>query len=79
MLFEKEGIEVRDVIAKLVSKIPAGECMTVPKNWDTSLFVSDYVQMMQYLMRFMDKGGKQDLEKGLWYLNKVIASYEPDF
>ena len=78
-LRKEEGIEVRDVIEKLVSKIPQGEGMTIPLRWDTSLFVSDYVQMMQYLMRFMDKNGKEDLKKARWYLDKLIDGYESDF
>ena len=71
MLFEEEGIEVRDVIEKLVNKI----------EWVPSLMVtSDYVQMMQYLMRFMDKNGLEDLKKARWYLDKLIGAYdESDF
>ena len=70
MLFEDEGIEVRDVIEKLVDKI----------EWrpDSSLFTADYVQMMQYLMRFMDKNGVEDLKKAKWYLDKLIEAYESD-
>ena len=69
MLFPDKGIEVRDVIEKLVNKI----------EWVPSLMVtSDYVQMMQYLMRFMDKNGLEDLKKARWYLDKLIASYESD-
>jgi hypothetical protein len=64
MLFEEQGIEVRDVIEKLVDKLPPMPGMTV----------SDYVQMMQYLMRFMDKNGVEDLEKARWYLDKIIQS-----
>jgi len=74
MLFEEEGIEVRDVIAKLVDKMPAMYVTQAP------LFISDYVQMMQYLMRFMDKNGVEDLKKARWYLDKLIDSYDkPDF
>ena len=73
MLFEEEGIEVRHVISKLVSKIhkriPYEE-----RNYDP-LFESDYVQLMQYLMRFMDKNGKEDLEKARFYLDKMISAY----
>jgi hypothetical protein len=61
-----KGIEVRDVIEKLVGKLPPMQGMTV----------SDYVQMMQYLMRFMDKNGVEDLEKARWYLDKIIQSLE---
>jgi len=65
-LFDKESIEVRDVIAKLVEKLgPPVEGM----------FISDYVQLMQYLMRFMDKNGVEDLKKARWYLDKMISSY----
>jgi hypothetical protein len=69
----KEGIEVRDVIEKLVNKIPP-----VSRDYG-GLFVADYVQMMQYLMRFMDKNGVEDLKKARWYLDKLIDSYDkPD-
>ena len=70
MLFEDKNIEVRDVIEKLAWKLyQAGHCAETP------LFISDYVQLMQYLMRFMDKNGKEDLEKARWYLDKMIESY----
>lgn len=71
MLFEDKGIEVRHVLAKLAEKISGAS--GIP---DSPLFTSDYVQMMQYFMRFMEKNGKEDLEKGQWFLNKVLASYE---
>ena len=73
MLFEEQGIEVRDIIEKLVNKIPP-----VSRDYG-GLFTADYVQMMQYLMRFMDKNGVEDLKKARWYLDKLIVSYESDF
>lgn len=66
MLFEEEGIEVRDVLKKLASKLSAFSPM----------FIADYVQMMQYGMRFMDKNGLEDLQKQRWYLDKMIEEYE---
>ena len=69
MLFEKEGIEVRHVIEKLVEKLDR-------KGMYSGMFISDYVQMMQYFMRFMDKNGKEDLEKGLWFFNRLLEKYE---
>jgi hypothetical protein len=70
MLFANEGIEVRDVIEKLVEKL----------EWTPNLMcVADYVQLMQYLMRFMDKNGVEDLKKAKWYLDKLIEAYESDF
>ena len=74
MLFEKEGIEVRDVIAKLVEKVGQSTVECTP-TFPPALFESDYVQLMQYLMRFMDKNGVEDLKKARWYLDKMIESY----
>lgn len=72
-LRKEEGIEVRDVIERLVVKIDGNLEEYIP------LFTADYVQMMQYLMRFMDKNGVEDLKKARWYLDKLIDSYDkPD-
>jgi hypothetical protein len=73
MLFEDQGIEVRDVVEKLVNKIP-WVSENVPQN-SLPMFISDYVQLMQYLMRFMDKNGIEDLKKARWYLDKMISAY----
>ena len=70
MLFEDKGIEVRDVIEKLVEKLDNNS----PPRY-LPLFTSDYVQLMQYLMRFMDKNGVEDLKKARWYLDKMIEAY----
>jgi hypothetical protein len=79
MLFEEQGIEVRDVIEKLVWKIKMATGKNVP-DWEMApMFDSDYTQMMQYLMRFMDKNGVEDLKKARWYLDKLIDAYESDF
>ena len=71
MLFEDQGIEVRDVLEKLCEKLQN----TLPYPGNYSLFESDYVQLMQYLMRFMDKNGVEDLKKARWYLDKMISAY----
>jgi hypothetical protein len=73
MLFEDKNIEVRDVCGKLVCKVREGS--NVPFWKENNLFESDYVQLMQYLMRFMDKNGVEDLKKARWYLDKMISSY----
>lgn len=70
-LHKKEGIEVRDVIEKLVGKMYSS--YETPK--DMPMALADYVQMMQYLMRFMDKNGVEDLKKARWYLDKLIETY----
>jgi hypothetical protein len=72
MLFPVEGIEVRDVIEKLVSKFDD----EVMHQFDSHMFISDYVQMLQYVMRFMDKNGVEDLKKARWYLDKMIEAYD---
>ena len=73
MLFEEHGIEVRDVLTELVNKINRGG--DSPNYRFAPLFISDYVQLMQYLMRFMEKNGVEDLKKARWYLDKMIESY----
>lgn len=74
-LRKEKGIEVRDVIEKLVKRM--GDLPPADKRVPmTSMFDSDYVQMMQYLMRFMDKNGVEDLKKARWYLNKLIEAYD---
>lgn len=76
MLFEDKGIEVRDVLEKLVFKLNDGYLAgKVPEGNAAPLFDSDYVQLMQYLMRFMDKNGVEDLKKARWYLDKMISAY----
>lgn len=72
--FEGNGIEVRDVISKLVQKLYKHSGLMF-EDKDNPLFESDYVQLMQYLMRFMEKNGKEDLEKARWYLDKMIQAY----
>ena len=78
MLFPEKNIEVRDVIEKLVEKVDKQIGQSVVPY--SPLFNADYVQLMQYLMRFMDKNGVEDLKKARWYLDKLIDAYdEPDF
>ena len=72
MLFEDKGIEVRDVIEKLVSKFDD----EVMHQFDSHMFISDYVQMLQYVMRFYDKNGVEDLKKAEHYLKKMIEAYD---
>ena len=71
------GIEVRDVLEKLVERAvdSFNHGGDIPIITDAPLFMTDYVQLMQYLMRFMDKNGKEDLEKARWYLDKMISAY----
>lgn len=75
MLFPEQGIEIRDVLERLVSKFGnTGFTFNYPAK--AALFESDYVQMMQYGMRFMEKNGLEDLKKMRWYLDKLIEAYD---
>jgi hypothetical protein len=71
MLFPEQGIEVRDIIKKLVDKMQDSTRLSF-----TGTDYADYFQAMQYFMRFMEKNGKEDLEKGVWYMNKLIEAFE---
>lgn len=68
MLFPEHNIQVRDVMKVLCNKLDK-------KGFDC-FFASDYVQAMQYFFRFMEKNGKEDLEKGVWYINKMLEAYK---
>lgn len=72
MLFPDMGIEARHVVEKLAEKVIKNK-QFIPAN---PLFLSDYVQMMYYGMRFMEKNGTEDLKKMRWYLDKLIDAYE---
>jgi hypothetical protein len=72
MLFPVEGIEVRDVIEQLVTKMWLSPLSTK----GGVMHYADYVQLMQYLMRFMDKNGVEDLKKAEYYLKKMIEAYD---
>lgn len=73
MLLEDKGIEVRDVIEALVKK------MENSKEYGfEAMDYSDYVQAMQYVMRFMDKNGIEDIKKAVWYFNKMITNWEDE-
>jgi hypothetical protein len=71
MLFEDKQLEVRDVIQRLLDKIEGSEVVDF-----NPIDYADYFQAMAYFMRFMDKNGKEDLEKGVWYINKLISAWE---
>ena len=66
MLIPDQYIEVRDVCKAMSEKISS-------KGY-SAMLVSDYVQMLQYLLRWQDKNGLEDLEKAEWYLKQIIKS-----
>lgn len=68
MLLPEKGVEVRDVIKALVNKVHLQN--------NGPMFYADYVQALQYIMRFMDKNGVEDLKKCRWYLDKMIEAMD---
>ena len=70
MLLPEKNIEVRDLMQALADRLES--------NGYSAMFISDYIQMQQYLLRFDEKNGKEDLEKAQWYLEKLIESKDFD-
>ena len=64
MLIPEKDIEVRDLMKVLADQLDE-------EYWH-GMLVSDYVQMMQYLLRWHRKNGLEDLEKAQRYLSKII-------
>lgn len=54
-----DGIEAIDVIAAFTSKLSGVEAF-------------DAGSAIKYLLRFQEKGGKEDLEKCIWYIRDLI-------
>ena len=63
-LFPDQGIQVRELMQVLCTKLDA--------QGYGGFIASDYVQAMQYFLRFMEKNGVEDIKKGVWYMNKII-------
>lgn len=63
-------IEVRDVCKFLANRLS--------EKGYSGMFISDYIQMIQYLLRFHSKNGEEDLRKASWYLERLIEEYKQD-
>lgn len=68
MLFPEYGIEVRDLMILLANQLDG--------MGYSGILVSDYIQAMQYLLRWHNKNGLEDLKKSLFYLNKIVEQLE---
>ena len=67
MVIPEKDVEVRHIMIALLQKMEQSEYSF------SGIEMSDYVQMMQYLLRCMDKENYfQDLRKAKWYLNKLL-------
>ncbi len=67
-LFPEYGIQVRELMQVLCNKLDT--------QGYSGFLVSDYVQAMQYFLRWFEKNGKEDVAKGVWYMNKIIQQLE---
>jgi hypothetical protein len=68
LLFPEKNIEVRDLMRVLASQLDS--------LGYSGMIVSDYVQAMQYFLRWHNKHGSEDLKKGVWYINKILGQLE---
>lgn len=69
-LIPSMGLEVRHVVGILLHRLKN-------KEPDFSLEAAGwYQQTMQYLMRFMDKGGRQDIEKSIQTLTFMLEAMD---
>jgi len=66
-LFPELNIEVKHVVAVLANRLG--------NNGYNGAFIGEFVQMLQYVLRFDEKNGKEDLEKGRNFLNSMIEGY----
>lgn len=62
------GVEVYDIRQALAAKATAAG-VTLDQ-------FSDYDRAIEYLLRMWEKNGKQDAEKAVWYLNKLIGKLQ---
>lgn len=67
-LFPEYGIQVRELMEVLCNKLD--------RQGFSGFLCSDYVQAMQYFLRWFEKNGVEDIEKGIWYMNKIIKQVQ---
>lgn len=60
-----DGVEVRDICKAMADRM---------EGKYSSFFISDYIQFLQYVLRFDQKNGVEDLKKAEWYLQKLIET-----
>ena len=63
-LWPEYSIEVRDLMKLLADQLD--------EKGYSGLLISDYIQAMQYLLRWHNKNGAEDIKKSVWYLNKML-------
>jgi hypothetical protein len=68
-LFPELNIEVKDVVALL--------CNRLGTNGYNGAFIADFAQMLQYVMRFDEKNGLEDVQKAKYFIDRLVEEY-PD-
>lgn len=68
MLFPEHNIEVRDLMKLLADQLDY--------EGYSAMLISDYIQAMQYLLRWHNKNGIEDVRKAKWYLDKIIEELD---
>lgn len=66
--YDLDGYQVIDIRDKLLDKIDVSECLTARQ-------IDYWSRSWEYMTRFMDKGGYQDLAKAKFYLDRLVASF----
>ena len=49
------------------------ECIEVLEQLDSAGHDFHALTAIQYLWRYRDKGGAEDLEKAVWYINRLLT------
>ena len=68
-LFPELNIEVKDVVALLYNRLGT--------NGYNGAFIADFAQMLQYVMRFDEKNGLEDVQKAKYFIDRLVEEY-PD-
>lgn len=64
-----DGVEVRDICKALAERM---------QDKYSAFFISDYIQFLQYVLRFDQKNGIEDLKKAKWYLEKLLENKDKE-
>ena len=71
VLWPEHNLEVRDLMVLLAEQMDF--------EGYSGILISDYIQMMQYLLRWHKKNGKEDIAKAKFYLEKMLEQLEEPY
>lgn len=69
--YDLGGYQVIDIRDKLLNKIDTADILDACQ-------IDYWSRSWEYMTRFMDKGGFQDLAKAKFYLDRLVASFGQD-